>query len=58
MEEFDSNADNVACDELSELRAMTGELTLSSSDVINALVIVAVFVPFPLVSTSKTVVGC
>lgn len=58
MDEFDNSADNVACDELSELLAMTGELTVSSSDVMNALVMVAVFVPFPLVSTSKTVVGC
>lgn len=56
--EFDNNADNVACDELNELLVMTGELTEPSSDVINALVIVAVFVPFPLVSTNKTVVGC
>lgn len=58
MGEFDSNADNVACDELNELRAMTGVLTVPSSDVMNALVMVAVFGPFPLVSTSKTVVGC
>lgn len=58
MGEFDNNADNVACDELNELRAMTGELTVPSSDVMNALVMVAVFGPFPLVSTSKTVVGC
>lgn len=58
VDEFDNNADNVACDELNELRAMTGELTVPSSDVMNALVIVAVFDPFPLVSTNKTVVGC
>lgn len=58
MGEFDNSADSVACDELNELRAITGELTLSSSDVIKALVMVAVFAPFPLVSTSKTVVGC
>lgn len=57
MGEFDSNADNVACDELNELLAMTGELTVPLSDVIYALVIVAVFDPFPLVSTSRTVVG-
>lgn len=56
--EFDNNADKVACDELNELRPMTGELTEPSSDVMNALVMVAVFDPFPLVSTSKTVVGC
>ena len=60
MGEFDNNADKVACDELNELRAMTGELMEPSSDddVMNALVMVAVFDPFPLVSTSKTVVGC
>lgn len=57
--EFDNNADNVACDELNELLPMTGELQLpSSDDVINALVMVAVFDPFPLVSTRRTVVGC
>lgn len=56
--ELDSSADSVACDELNELRAMTGEFTVPSSDVINALVMVAVFDPFPLVSTNKTVVGC
>lgn len=56
--EFDNNADNVACDELNELLAIAGELTLPSSDVINALVMVAAFDPFPLVSTKKTVVGC
>lgn len=54
--EFDNNADNVACDELNELLPMTGELP--SSDVMNALVMVAVFDPFPLVSTRRTVVGC
>lgn len=58
MGELDSSADSVACDELNELRAMTGELTVPSSDVMNALVMVAVFDPFPLVSTSNTVVGC
>lgn len=31
--EFDSNADNVACDELNELLAITGELIVPSSDV-------------------------
>lgn len=58
MGEFDNNADNVACDELNERRAMTGEWIEPSSDVMNALVMVAVFDPFPLVSTSNTVVGC
>lgn len=58
MGEFDRSADNVACDELNELRVMTGEFTVLSSDVMNALVIVAVFDPFPLVSTRRTVVGC
>lgn len=55
MGEFDKSADNVACDELSALRVMTGD---PSSDVMNALVIVAVLDPFALVSTSNTVVGC
>lgn len=58
LDEFDNSADNVACDELSELRAMIGELMVSSSDVMNALVMVAVFATFPLASTSRTVVGC
>lgn len=58
MGEFDNNADNVACDELKELLAMTGVLNVPSSDVIYPLVIVAVFEPFPLVSTRSTVCGC
>lgn len=55
MGEFDNNADNVACDELNELLAMTGELTLPSSVVINALVIVAAFEVPP--DSSKNTVG-
>lgn len=55
MGEFDNSADNVACDELNELLAMTGELTLPSSVVINALVIVAAFEAVPPDSSKNTV---
>lgn len=49
-----NRADNVACDELNELRVPN----CVGAAVRNARVTVAVFVPFPLVSTNSTVVGC
>lgn len=46
--EFDNNADNVACDELNELRA---------TEALSVVVVKNACDSFPLVSTSKTVVG-